>query len=299
MRSTTDIDQLAGIQGGVVTRAQALAAGLTRHQIHNRVRGGRWVRITNGTYRVFTMDGPEHLLRAAVAALPDAVASHFSAWRLHGMSGIDLETVCVLVHSRTTHAFPGVKVFRCHDRESWHVETIGGMPTTTLARTVVDLASIVRRNRLEWLIDDAVAARRINLSMVRDTLESVARKGKPGVRSLRAILDDRLGDPHSISVLERRGRSLLQSGGIRGFTIEYPVPWSPERRFDVAFTQRNLAIEWDSRRWHLQADAFSADRERDRAAIIHGWRVLRFTWDDVMNRPDHVLDTVRAALQAA
>ena len=179
------------------------------------------------------------------------------------------------------------------------MEKIGGIPTTTLARTIVDLASIVRRNRLEWLIDDAVAARRVNLSEVQETLESVARKGKPGVRSLRAILDDRLGDPHSMSVLERMGRSLLLSGGIRGFTTEYPVPWSPERRFDVAFARRHLAIEWDSRRWHLQASAFRVDRERDRAAIVHGWRVLRFTWDDVVRRPDHVLDTVHAALQVA
>jgi len=295
---TADIDQLAGTQGGIVTRAQAFAAGLTRHQIHNRVRSGRWVRVASGAYRVFTMEGPDQLVRAAVAALPDAVASHFSAWRLHQMSGIDSDIACVLVHSRTTHTFPGVKVYRCHDRASWHVDSVGGVPTTTLARTVVDLASIVRRNRLEYLIDDAVAARRVDLSSISDVLESVARKGKPGVRSLRSVLDDRLGDSHSMSSLERKGKSLLEGGGIRGFVTEHPIPWHTDRRFDVAFPQRRLAIEWDSRRWHLQADAFSADRERDRAAIVHGWRVLRFTWDDVVKRPDHVLDTIRAALQA-
>jgi predicted transcriptional regulator of viral defense system/very-short-patch-repair endonuclease len=297
METTTDIDQLAGIQGGIVTRAQATAAGLTRHQIHGRVRSGRWVRVANGAYRVFAMEGPEHLVRAATTALPDAVASHFSAWSLHRLSGVDPEQVCVLVHSRTTHAFPGVKVFRCHDRASWHVENVDGVPSTTLARTIVDLASIVRRNRLEYLIDDAAAASRLDLSDVRDVLDYVARKGKPGVRSLRSILDDRLGDAHSMSALERKGMALLQAGGIQGFTTEYPIPWSPERRFDVAFPRQHLSIEWDSRRWHLQAHAFSADRERDRAAIVHGWRVLRFTWDDVVNRPDHVLDTVRASFR--
>lgn len=213
------------------------------------------------------------------------------------MSGIDLDTACVLVHSRTTHTFPGVKVLRCHDRESWHVEKVGGMPTTTLARTIVDLESIVRHSRLAWIIDDAVAARRINLFEVKETLESVARKGKPGVRSLRAILDDRLGDPHSMSVLERTERSLLQSGEseVSLSSIQSDGPPSDDSTWRLRNdTSRSSGIRADgTSRPTRSASIANAN------AIVHGWRVLRFIWDDVVRRPDHVLDTVRATLKAA
>ena len=58
-----------------------------------------------------------------------------------------------------------------------------------------------------------------------------------------------------------------------------------------------LAIEWDSRRWHEMADAFVTDRERDRQAFLHGWRVVRFTWVDVTRTPEEVVSTVRQLLE--
>jgi predicted transcriptional regulator of viral defense system len=296
MHPDTNVDQIAAAQGGVVTRAQAIQGGLTPSQIHNRVRGGRWIRITNGTYRVFAMDGSLNLVRAAVASLPMAVASHFSASALHEICGVDTSAVSVMVHSQTTHDFPGVKVFRCHDLSTRHIITIGGLPTTTVARTVVDLASLLRPRHLESIVDDAVAARRTTMTEIREVLESVARRGKPGVRSMRAILNDRLGESHSPTVLERAGMNLLTEAGLTEFATEFSIPWSPHRRFDVAFPKHKLAIEWDSRRWHLQAEAFDRDRARDREAIMRGWRVLRFTWDDVHRRQEAVIETIQATL---
>jgi very-short-patch-repair endonuclease len=58
------------------------------------------------------------------------------------------------------------------------------------------------------------------------------------------------------------------------------------RRFDDAYPDHRLAIEWDGRRkYHGQFAAFEADRLRDREALLNGWRVVRFTWNDVNNRP--------------
>jgi very-short-patch-repair endonuclease len=78
--------------------------------------------------------------------------------------------------------------------------------------------------------------------------------------------------------------------------LEFSIPWDPERRFDAAYPAARLAIEWDSRRWHELSDAFSRDRERDRQSLLHGWRVLRFTWVDVTERPTEVVETVRSLL---
>lgn len=296
MHSDTRAHRIAARQGGVITRAQAIAAGMTRNQIDSRIRTKRWQRVVLGGYRIFEMDGRFDRVRSAVALLPGAVASHFSAADIHGMTKIDTRTASVTVHSRTTHTFPGVRVFRCHDLAKDHVVDLVGIPTTTVARTVVDLAPLISPAHLGVLIDDTVTRRLVNLDQIRGLLHAVARRGKPGVTKLRRALDEREGPDHSATVLEAAGNRLLVNAGITGFQTEYPIPWmSGEKRFDVAFPQLRLAIEWDSRRWHGDERGFETDRARDRSVVMNGWRILRFTWKDVHDRPQMVIDTVLAA----
>jgi very-short-patch-repair endonuclease len=127
-------------------------------------------------------------------------------------------------------------------------------------------------------------------------VDQVARRGKPGIRKIRSILEERQAGPRNGSPLERRGAEVLRAGGLPEPRFEFPIPWALDRRFDVAFPAEQLAIEWDSRRWHNLADAFSRDRERDRQALLHGWRVVRFTWIDVTAHPVDVVETVRELL---
>jgi len=167
------------------------------------------------------------------------------------------------------------------------------MRTTTVARTIVDLAGRLTLGELGVCLDEALVERLVEIEEVASLLTEVARKGKPGVVRLRAALDDRTGADYSRSVLEQRGIRILQDAGFAGYELEYSIPWSPRQRFDVAFPHERIAVEWDSRRWHAQLGAFDRDRERDRAAIANDWRVLRFTWSDVQDRPGTVVSTLR------
>jgi hypothetical protein len=290
------LHRLAINQGGVVTRSQALAAGMTDRQISSRIETVRWSRIAAGGYRSLDMPGRRNLVRAATTVLPNSVASHFSASALQGLRHVDTQVVSVLVHSRTTHTFPGVRVFRAHDLASAHTLLLDGIPVTSVARTIVDLAAVVRRRRLRAMIDDAVASKMTTTPDIRQVLEQVARRGKPGVSNLRAVLEDWVGTPRVESVLERAGNRLLKDVGIEAWKPEYAIPWSQTKRFDVGFPDHRIAIEWDSRRWHEMGEAFERDRARDVKALANGWRILRFTWSDVHDRPGHVVDTVRAVL---
>jgi len=290
------LHDIAITQGGVITRAQAEHSGLTRHQIDHMVKATKWVSLGRGAYRVLDMSDAIDRVRAAVTVLPGAVVSHFSAAAQHGIESLDAYPASVLVHSQTTHGFVGVRVFRCHDLESSHIEVTDGMPTTTVARTVVDLAAVSRRHRLESIVDEVFMSGATNVEEVRDVLRAVARKGKPGVRRIREILDDRSGEAHPMSPLERAGCALLREGGFDGFETEFPIPWSPNRRFDVAFPSHRLAIEWDSRRWHDRPGAFQADRYRDQDATAHGWTIVRFTWIDVHESPGRVIEIVASVI---
>jgi very-short-patch-repair endonuclease len=296
MHPEAELESLAVIQGGVVTRRQVLAAGVTDRQISYRIRTGRWSRVATGGYRAIDMSGRKNLLRAATTMLPECVASHFSAAALHGLAHVDTRTVSVTVHSRTTHVFPGVRVLRAHDLAPQHCCTVDGISTTSVARTIVDLAAVVHHQRLRATIDDAIASRKTTAPEIEAVLGDVARRGKPGVRVLRAELENWIGGSTDETVLEGAGNRLLANAGIEGWETQYSIPWSPNKRFDVALPKSQVAIEWDSRRWHAQGQALEADRERDAAVQAHGWRILRFTWSDVHDRPGYVIDTIRAVL---
>ena len=296
MPSEADLYALAVDQGGVVTRDQALAHGLSRSTIHRWLESERWHREMDGVYRLVPMTSRLAKARAAVAVLPNAAVSHFSAAALHGMERVPIESVSVTVHSSTTHAYPGVSVMRCRDLDETDLVRISSLPVTSPARTVFDLAGLLTYAHIEVVADDAVAARLVDWSDIRRVVERVGRRGKRGTASVRRLLLERTGEAFQGSVLEARGRALLLAANIADFETEHTAPWDERRRLDIAFVDSRTAVEWDSRRWHLQAAAFRADRERDRAADLHGWQVLRFTWDDVERSPSDVVDTVRAVV---
>lgn len=291
------VTNLSATQGGAIRAVQALACGMTIDQVRYRVRIGRWSKLGRGAYLITPMRSVQDHLRAAVASLPGAVVSHESAAEFHGLSYVQTGLATVLVHSQTTHEFPGVIVRRCHDLLPEDTEPLQGLPVTTVPRTIVDLAAIVSARNLEAVLDDAVAAQKVSMEAVAEVAAAVGRSGKPGTRKLREVLDSRLGPEHRGTLLERKGNALLLTIDADHLIFECPIPWRPDKRFDAAYPDGQLAIEWDSRRWHLQASAFDRDRARDREAIVNGWRVLRFTWEDVTERPEEVVATVRRALQ--
>ena len=288
--------EIAVEQGGAVRHDQVRSCGFTKGQIDQRVRDGRWRPLGRFGYRIVDMSGSMNLVRAAVATLPKAVASHDSAAELHELPKLRRGLATVLVHSRTTHLFPGVVVHRCHDLRDEHVEEVAGLPVTSVPRTIVDLAPFLTRRHAAAVLESVVADQRIQIDAVERVVDQVARRGKPGIQKIRPILDDRKPGPRNGSPLERRGADVLRIGGLPEPRFEYSIPWDPDRRFDAAFPTERLAIEWDSRRWHDLADAFARDRERDRQALLHGWRVVRFTWSDVTDHSNDVVNTVHRLL---
>jgi len=287
---------IAARQGGVIQSEQAFTCGFTRGQIDQRVRDGRWEPIGRFGYRIIELPGATNLVRAAIATLPHAVASHDTAAELHDLQKLRRGVATVLVHSRTTHSFPGVIVHRCHDLLDEHVTELHGVPVTTVPRTIVDLSPFLTPRHLTAVLAGAIADGKVRSGDVGIVVDQVARKGKPGIQKLRRVLEERSGGPQDGTPLERLGAQVLRSGGIREPRFEYPIPWDPGFRFDAAFVEGRLAIEWDSRRWHELVEAFDRDRERDRRALMHGWRVVRFTWVDVTRHPREVVDTVRTLL---
>jgi hypothetical protein len=297
MGVTKEVLEQAARQGGYVTRAQLVEAGLSESAIDRRVTSGELVVVSHGTYQLLPSTEHIDLIRGAVLALPDAVASHQSAAHLLDLARLPVLVPTVTVASHTTHRFRGVVVRRSDDLTRKHLTTVDRVPVTDVPRTLFDLAGLLHFKRFDGIAEAAIVAGRMELGHFEKITGELARRGKRGSRAARDFVAIRSGtDPRS-TALERKGRAALIAAGLPLPFAQYPIPWSTGRRFDDAYPDARLAIEWDSRGWHQQRAAMASDRRRDREAALHGWYVIRFTWDDVTQRPAEVGATIASLLQ--
>ncbi|MDX6212578.1 MAG: hypothetical protein QOF82_1665 [Frankiales bacterium] len=92
-------------------------------------------------------------------------------------------------------------------------------------------------------------------------------------------------------------RLLLVEAGLGPVTLHIQVSCGGfPYRIDLGYPALRLGIEADGRAVHGSADAVLNDRRRQSALLAAGWLILRFTWDDVVDRPDYVVSAVRQAI---
>ena len=298
MKSDYQLAALGSRQGGILGHQQAVDLGLSEAAIRHRVESGVWTSIHKGLYRVTGMNGGyREALAAAMAILPDPTISHESAAEIHQIPFVERSRAVVTVHSRTTHDFPGVTVHRSLDLTQEHRRRVGNYMTTTPARTLVDLAATVHRKALARALDEELAGGRTDIEELHQVFKEVARPGRTGSRLMRELLAERLSDELvTASRLEKVGMSVFEAGGLPRPSWQYPAPWDPTNRIDFAWPWCCVGCEADSKRWHSRLADFQNDRHRDNLALIHNWRIFRFTWRDFTSRPEFVVAQLRAAL---
>jgi hypothetical protein len=100
------------------------------------------------------------------------------------------------------------------------------------------------------------------------------------------------------SAAERLAMSLLRSVGITGWVGNAEI-YDRSGLIgvgDIVFGAARVVVEIDGWAYHSDRERFQRDRTRQNRLVAAGWTVLRFTWDDLTKRPDHVLATIQAAL---
>jgi very-short-patch-repair endonuclease len=122
-------------------------------------------------------------------------------------------------------------------------------------------------------------------------------RGRPGAGRLRSVLS--LMDGRSESVLESLLRVLLVSAGLPRPDLQFVIRdgVAVVARADLCWPASRLVVEGDGRRWHDPEDRRTADRRRDNTLERLSWRVLRFSWAEVVHQPAYVIYEVRACLR--
>lgn len=288
------VSRLAAGQHGVVTRAQLAAEGISRDVLDHRVHTRRLQPLHRGVYLVGPV-APQNAreMAACLACGPCAYLSHRSAGALWGLLKRSARAPVDVALRSGVRKRPGIRTYRIRTLQDDEVTGRHGIPVTTPARTLYDLAGRLRPLALEKIIAEALARR---LTSEEELVEMVERRaGRRGVHRLRAALGQ-TGPAFTRSRAEE-----LFLGLARRARIEEPQVNVTVGRHEVDFywPRARLAVEVDGRAFHTSSRDFERDRRRDAELATHGIRVVRITWKQITSEPEAVLVRLGGALAAS
>lgn len=293
---------IAAAQHDVITLEQLAGLGVADRTVRYWIATGRLYRLHRGVYAVGhpAVGANGHRLAAVLACGPGAVLSHRSAaalWEIRRTAGVAIDVTAPRRAGRTR---PGIAVHRYDCLIAAEITEVDAIPCTTIARTIVDLAGVVHSSALEYAIHQAQVKRRLDRDAVAAVLDHLPRRrGNATVRRILRISDSSEDDARSAN--ERRFRRIARAAGFpppRGsFWVGLDDLAAGGVEVDFAWPQLKLAVEIDSSIYHGTDRAIVNDPRRDRALMLAGWQVVRFTDRDLEEEPGVVVTQLRAFME--
>jgi hypothetical protein len=286
----------------VVALRQLREIEITQRAASYRAERGGMHRLHRGTYAV----GHRSLnrlgvLRAGLLACgEEAVISHGTAAALWGLRDQWPALVDVTVPNQTGRKIDGLRCRRCRYPDAEEIVTHDGLPCTTPARTMVDLAGMLGTESLRKVVERAAVLKELDLRALDRSLGWGA--GRRGLKALREIADEwRPKDGATADV--RSDFEALVLPRLLAMRLPRPVcnkvlEVDGERLMvDFLWDEQRLVVETDGEATHATPVAFQRDRERDQILVAAGYRVARATWDQIQRDLDAVVARIGRALQ--
>jgi hypothetical protein len=293
------VDLLASLAGdGVVTAAELARAGIDQNAVARLRRGGRLVRLFQGTYAVTPLREPEFALAcrgAARYAGRDAVIVGEAALALSSAYPPPPTPEVAVPRARFVRPTPGLRLSRLADEWLVRHRCIGGVDVQDAARAVVWAWTRTSPRDGSAVVCAAVRAGAVRTDEVRRVLPilpRVARRG--GLLDACAYVDAGCESPAEIDYLVGVERAYRLPPGERQAVIE--VPGGRTRRVDVRYGR--VVVEIDGAH-HRDPEQQRADNVRDVVLTALGLVVIRVTADEVRRDPGLVAATVANALAKA
>jgi len=302
----SDLSRLAG----VMTTAELAAAGVSRGQLRRLVRRGAWRRLAHGVFApaevVAAEDGDpagKHAVQVAAALAvsgSDAVASHHSAAAVHALDLLGRKTDETVALTRppgrsgTRTGGPGIRL-HIAALPAGHVVNRRGLPVTSAARTVVDLARASSFRAGVVVADSALRSRQASKADLELCITTCA--GWPGIRNARRVVA--FADARAESVLESISRVAFDELGLPPPDLQ---AWVGDRdeiigRADFLWRAYRTVGEADGALKYADPARAMAQLERDARLRAAGFEVVHFTWRDVTRTPDQVAASIKTAFR--
>jgi very-short-patch-repair endonuclease len=294
------VASLATAQHGVVARRQLVELGIGPGAIAHRIATQRLHRLYAGVYAVghLRLGREGRWLAAVLACGPESVLSHRSAAELWGLLGPSRGAPDVTTPKRTRTGVEPIRLHRARRLDPAEVTVESGIPVTSVARTLVDLAEVLAPDRLGRAVHEAEHLRLLDLRAVDAALGRVPGRQRAG--ALRRELEQRRPVSTIRSELERRFLDLCRAGDLPEPEMNSHLEVDGQLiEVDALWRDQGLVVELDGRAAHATARAFEADRARDAALTARGMRVVRLTWRRIAHEPGEVLGLLRTLLRGS
>ena len=291
----------------VISRAQALECGVTHSALRYRLRdGGPWQRLLPGVY--LTVTGAPTVPQTEIAALlyagPGSVITGLAALRRHGMRlprvapGVPPPSAAISVlipvgQVRRSRSFVSVRP-TAHMPERVCYE--GVVQFTLPARAVADAARELGSFReVRGMVADTIQQRWCTLDLLAAEVASGPVRGSAWLRRslTEAIGGIRSGAEGDLSDLLRRSGLPIPMFNARLYVGQTFVAVA-----DAWWAEPGLAVEVDSREWHLSPEDWERTLERHARMSAHGIIVLHFTPRQIRDEPGRVIAGIKSALTA-
>jgi very-short-patch-repair endonuclease len=277
-------------QDGVIGFWQLVALGYSAEAIQHRIEMGRLHRIHRGVYSVGRAElSPRGRMTAALLACGEgALLSHSTAAAVWGIRTLPAGAIEISLHYPAHARHDGIRAHRRKDLRPADRDVRACLPLTSIATTLLDLATRLSRDSLEAAINAADKHDLIDPDSLRAELDGIPRR--PGLARLRSTLDAptfTLTD----SALERR---FIPIAGRAGLPKPQTQVTLDGHRVDFFWPELGLVVETDGLRYHRTPAEQARDHVRDQAHAAAGRVPLRFTRAQVRFQPEHVEATLNA-----
>jgi len=278
------VAELAGRQGGAISRAQLVGIGLGRGAIEHRLATGSLHRRHRGVYIV------GHLAKAplveefaaVLACAPGSLVSHHAAAAQAGFRPPATAPIDVTVRRGDPRRHPGIRIHSVTEAlDPMDIRTRDGLPMTAPSRTLLDLAAVLTARDLRWALEEARVRRLVSDRDLRAVMERYPhRRGAGGLRAL--ISSGERAGVKTRSEAERRLVDLVAAARL-------PAPATNIRiaghEVDALWPAEGLVVEVDGYAFHSGRRAFERDRRRDADLQSAGLRVTRLSWRQITDEP--------------
>lgn len=288
------VARLASRQRNVLHLGEFAACGLSADAVRDRAERGWLHRVHQGVYAVgsahLTLEG--RFLAAVKACGPGALLSHYAAGALYRFVAWDGRAIDITVPSSSASQHRGIKPHRTCVLDRPDIRREKGIPVTSPARTLVDLAAILDPRALRRAVREAFALKRVRHGQLVETMQRLG--PRRGIVALREILAD--GPAPTRSELEDVILALILDGGLERPDVNVPLNIGGQVVVpDFRWPEQRLVVEADGAAWHDHKLAREDDARRQALLEAHGERVLRVTWDQGVRQSAQTLARLRAA----
>jgi very-short-patch-repair endonuclease len=289
----------------VLTAAQWRDVGVTRAQLQSLVGSGELVQFRRGVYvtrRAVSdaADSPRRLhalrVRAVQAAVAfDVIASHHSAARIHGLDMLfppaeELVSVTRRSPGRNVKQRSTGVVVHNVPVPDWQLNSASGISLTNISRTVIDVARTSPFQCGVAIADCALSRNRTSKPELTAIVKTCHRW--PGVAKAARVV--RFSDGNAESVLESVARVVFAAAGLEPPQLQATIPvFRDTFRVDFYWRTYRTIAEADGLGKYAKPEDLKKQFTRDRKLRAAGYRVVHFTWDEIVGTPQYVVAQVR------